>query len=207
MKATAKSYELLRSSAVLLISVLLFACMCFLVPQQAQAAGFKVVDDNYISITVPSSWKTIVDEAYSSGHTGGNYHTDFYPKSNKYEYMFMRVDGTDGTLNTKRPEKTSAKAVKYKGVHTLSWELKGTKGEAWIGISNVPFDAWKAAHGDESHPGVSTSTWKKLVKVTTGGKIEYSKLIKMSKSKAKSQGRKAVYTYMKNKVIPNIRLC
>ena len=184
-------------AALPLFALPLSAATTAVTPVTAEAASKKTIKFDKVKIKAPSVWKKL--DVYQ----GATYELQYGPVKplgdNYYDYVPILFEGYfEGyTSATGKPKIKCNKAA-------LSWKISKGGTNFYITAENIPYIVWESAH--------KTGKWnltkkqaKTLLKISTGDKIKYSKLIKWSKKKAKSKGKKAIIAWVGKEVLGTAR--
>lgn len=166
-------------------------------PEHAGAA--VVVNDSYVKVKAPKSWKKQL-KVSSYGNKSGAFHIDFVTKGSA-SLMPLRIDGTHS--GSAASGKTGF-SYKGKSGDTINWKVARGKEKANVSALNAPLAVWKSAHGKGGY-SLTKSQSKKLLKLFTGDKAKYSKVVKWSQSTAKKKGAKIERKWLESKVISKVQ--
>lgn len=173
---------------------------------QAATSYYTACNNDNLKLRLPKPWKKLLKYAGTQGHGSGAYHTEIHV-GGYGGYTPFRIDGMDAKNNySVVKSKTTAK---YKGVEYgfLKWTLKNKTGnEGFMDVRNVYRDAWDLAHGEDVGWGITAKSADSVIKIYSHGKMSYSKVAKLSKSKATSAGKKAIKSYTTKYIIPGIQM-
>lgn len=166
-------------------------------PVQAEAASKKTIRFDKVKIKAPSVWKKL--DVYH----GATYELQFgsvRPRGDSYyDYVPILFEGYfEGyTSATGKPKVKRNKA-------SLSWKISKGGTNFYISAENIPYIVWQSAH-KTGNWSLTKKQAKTLLKIATGDKIKYAKLVKWSKNKAKSKGKKAVVAWVGKEVLGTAR--
>ena len=184
-------------AAVPLLAIPMTAGNLAALPDEAEAAKLKTLKFDGVVMKAPAAWKKA---KVRRGATYEVYYDGVKPSSTGYRYdLPLMYEGYyEGSSYAKG--KPSIKVNKK----ALTWKLHKGGTDFYITVENVPYLVWQSAHKKGNYR-FTKSQAAALLKMSTGGKITYAKLVKMSAWKAKTQGKKAVIAWVGKKVIATAR--